>query len=172
MPLLNKYSSEYGWSISLPQEWVAKPSPAGALTPFNPIAFVRDSNVDVRIIWMVRTQPVAERAVADFAAMLAMPPGPADLIVTPSIVNPIFPLIGEADEATIIALSDGMHALETVETYTYDSATHRGYQLILPLTQPTQDVTVYQRLCFYALKTLFNQQLEEVRAAARSFQCD
>src|SRR5437762_2486020 len=104
MPLLNKYSSEYGWSISLSQEWVAKPVPAGALTPFSPIAFVHHGNVDVRIIWMVRSQPVSEHAIADFDALLAMPPGAIDPIVIPAIINPIFPLIGEPDEATVVVL--------------------------------------------------------------------
>jgi len=163
------HSCEYGWSIRLPTNWVrlsgSLDTPVLAMS--QPVVFAISEEWEPSLAWMLRGYPVDDATAGAFLEA-TLNEGSAEKAAVVPLINSIFRLIGDLDEATVITLADGSRALETTESY-YEGEVKRGYQLIVPLSVPSGQAPTFQRLCFYAPAMVFNQYLEEVRNAARSF---
>lgn len=177
MNVLNdRFKSDYGWSMSPPQNWVRLRDSSGepVLSPSKAVSFANPNNWDAYMAWMTRGFPVSQEVAQAFASTVTSSSLTQDGIS--QLVNAIFPLIGSPDRAAVINLEDGSKALEVTETYNEDGEVKRSYQLIFPRYQSRTDQSGYpdmfQRISYYAPDGLFKQHLEEVQRAARSFKYD
>lgn len=164
-----RYKSEYGWSINLPENWTRlSGSRIGVMSSVPAVKFAKREDWDIAFAWIVRPYPVADSVVTDFAETVV---GTLDKNAAANVVKSTFSLVGEIDEARI-AILDGVHALEVLESYEEDGKTKRGYQLIMPLVVSDHPVDSFQRLCFYAPQDDFAEHLADVIAAVHSFKYD
>jgi hypothetical protein len=169
--LKNRYKTEYGWSIKLPPDWERLGgSIPGVLVITQAIVFAKMGESSTSLTWMVRSYPVQEAIVREFEQLTAEDAFP-DKDTVSEIVNAVFPLIGQLDDASIGTLGDGARVLETIESYTEGELKH-GYQMIFPLQLLQGEPRTFQRICFYAPNGVFQRNLTDVRNAARSFRYD
>lgn len=172
----NKYKSELGWSITLPAGWEPLSSAANvalANIALAPVAFAAASDSSLSMTWMA-LEPAVDADVLSKFTSLTMLEGTAPLEETLDVVQRLWPAIGDITEARIVELADSTTALEVVENF-YQPGTQeikKGYQLIFYASLEDGGSPVMQRLCFYAPMNKFIASIEQVQAAARSFQLD
>jgi hypothetical protein len=167
-----RYKSEYGWSISLPVDWVRLGGDTRGVFSASPaVKFANRANWEIALAWIVRSHPVDPDTLTTFNESVSRT-GIVDIEAATAVVNSVFACIGKLDGANALALEDGASALEVIESYTEDGETKRGYQVILPVVDQTNPAIMFQRLCFYAPEPQFTQNLGDVRAAIQSFRYD
>jgi hypothetical protein len=167
----DRIKTEYGWSMNIPAgwerlgEWVP-----GVMALTQAIVFAKSDETSISLTWMVRSYPVTEETVAAFTDATIHQEAP-DGDTVAAIVNSIFPLIGNLDNAFIGTLADGTRVIETLESYA-EGQIKCGYQMLMPLNLPDDYSPTFQRICFYAPQDAFERYLPDVRSAARSFRYD
>lgn len=165
----NKFKSEFGWSITLPAGW--EPLSSTPNVALAPAAFAASSDPSLSMTWMA-LEPAVDADVLSKFTSLTMLEGTASIEETLDVVQRLWPIIGDVTESQIVRLADSMMALEVIENF-YQPGTQeikKGYQLIFYASVEDGGPLVMQRICFYAPMNKFIASIEQVRAAARSFQ--
>jgi hypothetical protein len=177
----SEFMSDYGWTISLPPGW-EKLEDLGAvtLTGFKPVVFSSPKDWSVAITWMRSPRPWTPDVVAGFHQLIAMD-GPVPLDDADAFVKTVFGTAGTVTEARTVTLNTGERGLEIIEFIGSGFAPKCGYQMIVAVPVPRNNVALpsmltgetpssyFERLVFYSDPTKFGQLLSPVRESCRNF---
>lgn len=169
----NGYSSQDGWNLSLPKGWRVLPKVPIEISQGldNIEVFAHPNDPSLSITWMRSANEIGLRGWQNYSA-LSRTIGAISASDAKEAVQEIFPLMGTAVTAFVVALSDGQKAIELTEEITPvggGTESMRGYHLVLPVRSSRPLSPFMQQLAFYARTSKFAQEIVEVIRSARSF---